>query len=274
MLLLTGCLLVGGCSVNPATGKKQLILISQGQEIAMGQEAAPQFEKESGGKVPSERLQAYVQMVGGKIAAVSDRKMPYEYILVASDTPNAFALPGGKIFITAGLMIRMTNERQLAAVLGHETGHVAAKHNISNIQRQMGAAVLVDIAAGVAGSNRAEAAKAVTKTVTAMGNLKYSRDDEHEADKIGIRYITAAGYSPWGAVELLNVLKGLSESEPGSLTEMFQTHPVTSKRIARAKEIIQGDPQYSRFSSSMPDPKADHFAKMHKLLVRTLAKSK
>ncbi|KPK79218.1 MAG: hypothetical protein AMJ81_13615 [Phycisphaerae bacterium SM23_33] len=101
--------------------------ISTEQEIALGREAAPEFEKEFEGKVPNETLQAYVREVGAKVAQASERKdVPHEYALLASDVPNAFALPGGKVYVTAGLMRRMTNERQLAAVLGHETGHCSA----------------------------------------------------------------------------------------------------------------------------------------------------
>ena len=153
--IMTGMLLVAvslsamlsaGCSTNPVTGQRELIFISPEQEIAMGNQAAPQFESEFGGKVPNAELQAYVQSVGGRVAQLSDRQMPYEFTLVSSQVPNAFALPGGKMFITAGLMGRMTNERQLAAVLGHEVGHVAARHNVKGMQRQIGASVLVQIA--------------------------------------------------------------------------------------------------------------------------------
>jgi predicted Zn-dependent protease len=260
----------GGCSMNPATGKKHLIFISQEQEISIGTEAAPEFEKEFGGKVPDKRLQAYVQMVGAKVAAVSEREeIPYEFTLVRSKIPNAFALPGGKIFITAGLMSKMTNERQLAAVLGHETGHVAAQHNVLGMQRQMGVAVLADVAGQLAGEDKASATQAVTKVVAGMAGLKYSRNDEYEADKLGIRYMTRAGYNPWGMVELLTVLLNLSESEPGSMTEMFRTHPLTSKRISEAKEIIEDD--HEDFSPSKADPNTARFLKMRRLLFSTVS---
>ncbi len=272
LVLLSLLLLVGGCSVNPVTGKREFIAISREREIAMGVEAAPEFEKEAGGKVPNDQLQAYVRMVGGKVSAVgvSHRDMPYEFTLAASDVANAFALPGGKIFITAGLMRRMTNERQLAAVLAHETVHVAAKHNVKGMQRQMGVAVLVEIAGHVAGEEKAEAAKAATKIVAAMGTLRYSRGDEYQADEVGIRYMTDAGYNPWGMVELLTVLYNLSESEPGSLAEFFLTHPLTSKRIETAQEIIRGNSKFDRYSLENPDPHTARFMKMRDLLIATL----
>ncbi len=262
-------LAAGGCTTNPATGEKHLIVISREQEIAIGVEAAPEFEKEFGGRVPNEQLQAYVQMVGGKVSSVSEREMPYEFTLVQSKVPNAFALPGGKIFISAGLMSKMTNERQLAAVLGHETAHVAAQHNVMGMQRQMGAAVLVDIAGQIAGKEKAGSAQAATKVVAGMVGLKYSRNDEYQADKLGIRYMARAGYNPWGMVELLTVLLNLSKSEPGSMGEMFRTHPLTSKRIAEATDIIED--KHKGFSPSTADPNANRFLEMRRLLLTTVS---
>ena len=232
----------------------------------MGDEAAPKFEKEFGGSVPNAQLQAYVNGVGQAVAGVSDRAMPYEYKLVRSKVPNAFALPGGKIFITAGLLSLMDNERQLAAVLGHETGHVAAKHNVQGIQRQVGGAMLTEIAGAVAGKDRAEAAKKATQVVSSMVTLKYTRNDEYQADFLGMKYMTKAGYNPYGMVELLNKLKSLSDAEPGRLEEMFQTHPLTSKRIQEAQDTIDGDPAYRRFSPSSADPRQGRFLKMRALL--------
>ena len=269
-LLMLAAAFAVGCSINPVTGQQELILIPENQEIAMGVQAAPGFEKEFGGKVADPRLQAYVQEVGKRVAGVSDRKMPYEFTLVSSKVPNAFALPGGRIFLTAGLMVRMTNERQLAAVLGHETGHVAAKHNVKGMQRQVGASVLTQIAAQVAGEDKAAAAEMATKVVTGMANLKYSRDDEYQADAVGIKYMARAGYNPYGMVELLTVLLNLSESEPGALAEMLQTHPVSSKRIEEAKGIIKADEQYNRFLPTAPDPNAPRFQAMRQALVTTV----
>ncbi|HDZ20366.1 hypothetical protein LCGC14_0019360 [marine sediment metagenome] len=269
LAVLSASLFVGGCTTNPATGKPMPIFISQDQEIAMGVEAAPKFEEEFGGRVPNEQLLAYVRMVGNKLAAVSDRQMPYEYTLVKSDVPNAFALPGGKIFVTAGLMRLMSNERQLAAVLGHETAHVAAMHNVMGMQRQMGTALLIKIAGSMAGEN-AGAAEAVTEVVATMASMSYSRKDELEADKYGMEYMTRAGYNPWGMVELLTVLLNLKESEPGMLDQLFSSHPASGERIADAKGMIETDDAYAGFTSTERDPDTDRFAQMHKLLIETV----
>jgi len=263
---LTGLsLLAAGCSTNPVTGKRELILISEKQEIAMGLEAAPEFEKQFEGRVADPTLQAYVQEIGQRIAAVSDRNnLQYDYVLVSSKVPNAFALPGGKIFITAGLMSLMQNERELAAVLGHETGHVCAKHNVKGMQRQMGTALLIEVATKVADAG--DTGKQVAKVVGSMVNMKYSRDDEYQADELGARYMTRAGYNPWGMVELLTVLLNLHDAEPSRLEEMFQTHPLSTKRIAQVTELIQRE--YAQHRQTSPDPKAKRFGGMRALLLK------
>lgn len=274
LMATVGLSALAGCAVNPVTGQRELVLISQDQEIAMGNEAAPEFEKEFGGRVPNETVQAYVSRVGQRLAGVSDRPMPYTYTLVSSKVPNAFALPGGNIFITAGLMKAMTNERQLAAVLGHETGHVAARHSVQQMQKQMGAQLLVEIASRAgSGEGGTGAAGDVAKIVSSMALLKYSRSDEYQADELGIKYAAKAGYNPWGVVELLTLLQAMQDAEPGRFQEMFQTHPLSSKRIEQARLTLLQDPAYEgKHSPTTPDPHADRFETMRKLLVETLKK--
>ena len=262
--------LTGGCARNPVTGKLEFSAISVEQEVAMGDEAAPEFEKEFDGKVADETLQAYVRGVGARLAAVSDRKVvTYEYALLASDVPNAFALPGGKIYVTAGLMVRMKNERELAAVLGHETGHVAYKHNVKALEKQIGVILLAKLAGWAVGGEAGKAAEAGAEIAGAMVTLRYSRKHELQADSVGIRYMTKAGYNPYGMVELLSTLKGLEEREPGAFETMFSTHPGTSERIELAREIIENE--YPVHSPAVADPKAGQFVEMRELLKRKLA---
>jgi len=254
-MVLTGLVLLPALAGTSGCG----MLISREQEIAMGEEAAPEFEKEFGGRVQDAALLQYVSDVGMAVAAKCDREMPYEYLLVRSKQANAFALPGGKIFLTAGLMNRMTNERQMAAVLGHETGHVCARHNVKAMERQLGVALAAEIASHVFSDSPLPAGD-VTKIVGAVANLKYSRDDEYEADQRGIKYMSRAGYNPYGMVELLTVLKNLSEREPGALAEMFSTHPLTTKRIDKAREAIEDDNESA--SPEAADPHRDRFLEM------------
>lgn len=261
--LLVTSLLPLGCMMNPATGEREFIIISQEQEIALGVEAAPQFEAEFGGKVANDSLQAYVRQVGQSVADVAERKMPYEFGLLNSDVPNAFALPGGKVYITSGLMAAMTSERELAAVLGHEVGHVAALHNVKGLQRQLGAQVLAELAAEAIGGKSGQAAEAAAKIVGGVINLRYSRQDEYQADDLGIRYMTKAGHSPWGMVELLATLEKMS-SDSGGTPEVLRTHPLTDKRIERARSKVQDE--HGEFKPSASDPHAGRFLKMRKLL--------
>jgi len=260
--------MTGGCSSNPVTGKKEFIAIPRSYEIAMGAQAAPQVATQFGGEVKDSVLQEYVQKVGKKVAVQADREMPYNFTLLNSGIPNAFALPGGNIFVTAGLMSRMTNERQLAAVLGHEVVHVAALHGVKGMQRQVGASVVVQLAAAAVGSDTKAAAEAAAKIAASMITLKYGRNAEYESDKYGTKYMTKAGYNPWGMVELLTILLNLSDKEPGSLQEMFQTHPLSSKRIAEIKEEIEDEDMYEGYSATAPDPNAAQFAAMRKRLMK------
>ena len=257
-----------GCTISDVTGRKEFIMISPEEEIALGQQAGPEIEKEFNDKVPNERLQQYMANVGGKLAKVSDRSMPYEFALLASEIPNGFALPGGKIYVTAGLMSHMTNERQLAAVLAHEVVHVADKHSVKGLQRQMGAEILAELAGAAVGGDKAQTAQAAAQIATGVANLKYSRGDESTADAVGVEYMVRAGYNPWGMVELLELLQSLSNAERGLFGDFFATHPLTSKRIAEARDIVQKE--YSQFSAVTPDPHEQDFMRMRSLLISTL----
>ena len=263
-MLLVGLLAAPALSVTGGCGGR---LISTEQEIAMGQDAAPQFAEEFGGRVDDAALQQYVTDVGMSVARKCDRELPYEFILVRSEQPNAFALPGGKIFLTAGLMDRMTNERQMAAVLGHETGHCCERHNVKQMERQLGVSVVAQIAGQVFSESSLPVGD-IAKIVGAMTNLKYSRNDEYEADQLGIEYMSRAGYNPWGMVELLTVLKNLSEREPGSLEEMFSTHPLTDNRIDEARETIEDD--HDEADPEARDPDREQFLAMRNRLRRAV----
>jgi len=140
------------CSTNQATGRSQLNVLSRDEEINIGEEAAPQFLEEGGGPIPDQQIQQYVSNIGQRLAALSERPdLPWEFHTLDSEIINAFALPGGKVFISRGLLSKMNNEAQLAGVLGHEVGHVTAKHINDRMAAQMGVNFAV-IAAGAAAS--------------------------------------------------------------------------------------------------------------------------
>jgi len=225
-----------GCTTNPATGQTQLNMLSESEEIQIGQEAAPQFLKQGGGKIPDQAVQAYVAGIGQRLASVSERPdLPWEFHVLNSPVINAFALPGGKVFITRGLMEKLENEAELAGVLGHEVGHVTAQHIGQQMSRQM----LLQIGLQVAGAATEQAW--INTALGAGGNLyllKFGRDQESQSDALGLRYMTEIGYDPRG---LLGVLEVLAAQSSGGGVEMLQTHPLPSTRIDRVRELINSD---------------------------------
>ncbi len=243
-LALLALLLPGtGCSVNPATGQKQFNMLSQSEEVSLGSEAAPQFLKEYGGPIPSQAVCQYVSDIGMKLAKVSERpNLPWEFHAVDSAQINAFALPGGKVFITRGLMARLDSEAQLAGVLGHEIGHVTAQHIGQQMSRAAVASGIVQVI-GVAASVKDETWLQVLGVGAQAGGglylLKFSRDQETQADELGVRYMTRLGYNPMAQIQVMRVLKEASGGGGGM--EMLQTHPLPQSRIDHLRDLIKKD---------------------------------
>jgi len=248
-------LLAPGCVTSPATGERQLVLVSREQEIALGREAAPELEAQLGGLVADQDVQSYVAEVGARVAARSERPMPYEFHVVDSPVPNALALPGGKIYITAGLLRAMESECELAAVLGHEIGHVADRHNVQGLQRQLGVQLVAELAGAAVGTDAGAAVRAGAQIAGGMVNLHYSREQEYLADTLGVRYMSQAGYNPYGMVALLETLqREAGGGEGASWTEMFRTHPLTGNRIQAARDVVRRRyPDASPAGCDVPD---------------------
>src|SRR5690554_4060195 len=203
-----------GCAVNPVTGKKQLSLISEGEELALGAEQYTPTQQTQGGQFYIDpELTVYVREVGMKMAQVSDRPdLPYDFVVLNNSVPNAWALPGGKIAINRGLLVKLDDEAQLASVLGHEIVHAAARHSVQRMQQGM------LISAGMAGIGIAvsdnEWAGLIMGSAAVSAQLalaQYSQGDELESDAYGIKYMRAAGYDPQAAVELQELFLQLSE---------------------------------------------------------------
>ncbi|MEM7624011.1 MAG: M48 family metallopeptidase [Planctomycetota bacterium] len=229
-----------GCVTNPATGKQSFNLISEEREIAIGAEAEPQFIQENGGLVQSPQVRDYVTRLGLELAAVSERPhLPWSFNVLDSEVINAFALPGGKVFVSRGLIEKMTNEAQLAGVLGHEIGHVTAQH----VNARMSQALIVQgIAVGtsVAGEIADDDTLRVLGVGAGLGGgvylLKFGRDQESESDELGVRYMTRLGYNPYGQVQVMQILKEAQGGGGGP--EFFATHPLPQTRIDRLQEHI------------------------------------
>lgn len=233
--------LVKYCSsseINEITGEKQYISISKDQEIALGLNSAPQMAQEFGGLSRNQQAQALVKQVGNKIVQNSDAKKtqyPFQfYVLADQRTVNAFALPGGPIFITEGLLGRLQNEDQLAGVLGHEIGHVIARHSAEQMSKQE----LTQGIAGAAGVAAGDVNSAYYAQVVAnMVNMKYGREDELESDDLGVRFMIQAGYKPEALIGVMDILE---EASGGNNVPEFQsTHPSPANRRAKIQAAIE-----------------------------------
>ena len=237
--------LLTACSVNPVTGKNELVLVSEGQELQMGLQAyAPSQQSQGGVYDVDPELTRYVQGVGNRLAAVSDRQLPYEFVVLNNSVPNAWALPGGKIAINRGLLVELDSEAELAAVLGHEVTHAAARHSAQQQSRGMltqGLVVATTIAASDSGyGDLAAMGAGLAGQLTLM---KYGRDAELESDKYGMRYMSKAGYDPQGAVTLQETFVRLSEGrEQDWLSGLFASHPPSQERVDANRQRLKNLP--------------------------------
>ncbi len=225
-------LIIAGCETNPVTGEQELILVSPEQEKEMGRDAAQQVEKELGQSVKDQQLQNYINMVGQRVARVSHSpEVGFSYKAIDHKSVNAFALPGGYIYITTGLLKELNSEAQLAAILAHETAHVTARHIAQQITRN----IIIDVGFGVAGSQASSSAMRVANIVRQLEGMSFTREQERQADEVGLDYLVRAGYTPYGMVETMEIL----ERQSGYRTiEFFSTHPSPENRIGYLQERI------------------------------------
>jgi predicted Zn-dependent protease len=214
--------------------------ISEEQEMKLGREAHGQFEQEFGGVYRDTEIQDYVQKVGLKMARHAGRpNMEWEFKVLNSDQVNAFAVPGGYIYITRGLLFQLENEAQLAGVLGHEAGHIAHKHSVKQIQRAQAAqgvaigAEVIGQVFGVGGMGD------ITSVVASLTVMSYGRDQEREADMSGLKYMTKEGYNPRGLVQVMKILKAAMGGGGGP--EFLSTHPDPGNRQEYLTEKIKKD---------------------------------
>jgi beta-barrel assembly-enhancing protease len=228
----------GRTSVNPITGETQRVAMSPEQEIALGLKSAPEMAAQMGGVSRNAEARALVRRVGEALVAKSfAAKSPYRFsfhLLADSRTINAFALPGGPVFITEGLLRLLKTEGELAGVLGHEIGHVIARHSSERLAKQQLTQGL--LSALVVGSGDYNAAQ-IGQLVGGMINMKYGREDELESDALGVRIAAEAGYDPRAMIRVMEVL---AKASSGSRQpEFFSTHPAPENRSARIEEAIR-----------------------------------
>lgn len=259
-------LVLAGCAVNPVTGESELSLYGEDWEMAVGQEYyAPMRQSQGGDFVVDTELVGYIQEVGQRVARHSDRELPYEFAVINSSVPNAWALPGGKLAINRGLLTEMSSESELASVLSHEVVHAAARHGATAQSRAaltQGAVMVGGIAVGVATESETYGTVAMLGGMIGaqLINQRYSRRAELEADYHGMHYMHRAGYNPEGAVKLQETFVRLSQGrEPGYLQGLFASHPpsrerveanhATADKLGREGEI--GEQRYQRMIASL-----------------------
>lgn len=231
-------------SENPITGEQQRVQLSAEQEVIIGRQSAPQMAEQHGNLYPDQTLQDYVDEVGNRVVQNSVAKgspYPFEFHLLRDpQTINAFALPGGQVFITAALLSKLNSEAQLAGVLGHEVGHVIGRHGAEHLAKQQLGGALVN-AVGIASSDGyggGQQAAILAQAVNQMVNLKYGREDELESDRLGFQFMTQAGYNPMGIVELMKILDD-ARGNAGGQPEFMSTHPDPGNRIEQLTAIME-----------------------------------
>ena len=227
------------CATNPATGKRQLMLVSEGQEAAMGKEADEQFHGVYG-DFPDRSVQSYVESVARPLAAVSERPgLPWTFRVVDDAQVNAFALPGGYVYVTRGILAHMNSEAELAAVLGHEIGHVTARHSASSQSKQL--LGMVGLGVGMILSPTLRQGGDALGQAFGLVFLKFGRDQESQADQLGLRYIVRKDYNPEEMLDVFRMLDSVNTSTGGDrLPNWLSTHPAPPNRLADMKKTIQG----------------------------------
>jgi beta-barrel assembly-enhancing protease len=246
-LVLGGVL--SGCGVNPVTGSSEMSFVSEQQEIRTGElQYGPSQQSEGGRYVLDPELNAYVSRVGQSLARVSERpQLPYEFVVLNNSSPNAWALPGGKIAVNRGLLVQLEDESQLAAVLGHEIVHAAARHGAK--AQETGTLLNIGLAVlGVATANSAyqDLAMQGAQISGALIQTRYGREAELESDYYGMQYMARAGYDPQGAVKLQETFVKLSQGQRQDwLSGLFASHPPSQERVdanrRNAQKLGPGD---------------------------------
>jgi beta-barrel assembly-enhancing protease len=269
-----------GCAVNPVTGRQELMFVSEEREVSMGREAAPSLNWGFGGEYKDKELENYLGGIINRIWSVSERpNIPYSFHIQNTSLPNAFALPG-YVAITRGLLAELDNEAQFAAIMGHETGHVMARHSAQRISRSILAQTGLGLGGALLGDSKgSEALMVLGSLSTSLILLKYDRSQELEADRLGVAYASKIGYDPREGItahEKLEIIannylkrEGRESSSGGFFNSILSTHPRKEVRVDEINRMIKDLPPYkltgdgkfsSGFQSRISDIKKVHAA--------------
>jgi predicted Zn-dependent protease len=245
--------LLAGCAANPVTGQSQLMLVSEAEEIQIDKKNSPYQLAADYGVSRDADLAAYVSETGKQVAAISHRpQMPYNFHAVNATYINAYAFPGGTIAVTRGILLKLDNEAELAALLGHEIGHVNARHTAQQMSKGTITQAIVGgiaVAAGTQGAIYGDIASQVGMIGAGALLASYSRDNEREADSLGLAYMTKAGYGADGFVGLMDVLNSMNKRRSNAIELMFSTHPMSSERYQTAVNEV-----HARYATQKKNP--------------------
>lgn len=253
-----------GCAVNPVTGERQLMLMSEQNEIGIDKAQSPHQFSADYGVCQDDALNRYISEIGRNLATRTHRpQMPYSFRCVNATYINAYAFPGGSIAVTRGILLKLKNEGELAALLGHELGHVNARHSAEQMSKGTLSSVLVAGLAAVIGSKSAQMGDLAQQLgMLGQGVLlaSYSRDNEREADALGNRYMVDAGYSTDGFVGLMSLLNDMNKGHDAAAQMLFSTHPMGSERYETAIQSAQGEYKNTRSKPLYRERYMDHMA--------------
>jgi predicted Zn-dependent protease len=235
ILFITGCSSLG--IYNPATGRREFIAISTSQEVSMGQSVHQKIVKQYQLSEHQQRLRR-VKRVGQRLAQVSDRQdYQYNFYLIEEDEMNAFTTPGGNIYIYTGLMDKLKTDGQIASVLAHEIGHCAARHTVKKYQAALGYNLIGSLILSQVEDQARKIASLSSNTVMGLVFSAYGRQDEYEADRLGVKYMQLAGYDLAAIIETLEILQ--EESKGPATPLILRSHPYLHDRINAVKREIQ-----------------------------------
>jgi len=261
--------IAAGCATNPVTGKKQLMLVSEDQEIQIDKQYSPYQFSADYGTVQDNALNDYVNRTGRNMTQRTHRThMPYNFRVVNATYVNAYAFPGGSIACTRGIMLGLDNEAELAALLGHELGHVNARHTAEQMSKGMLTQMVVgglSVAAGSAGAGYGQLASQLGQIGAGALLASYSRSNEREADALGMEYMVQSGYSAEGMVGLMDLLQSLGKHKPNAIELMFATHPMSDERYQTAVQTANTKYKAAKSKPLYRERYMDHTAKLRAL---------
>ena len=232
VVLLSCMLFIAGCAQNPVTGKRQLMLLSMDDDSRLGKEYFEEIDKDNTESGLDQGIELYISGIGNSIVQVSHMpSLEFHFNVINDESVNAFALPGGYIFINIGMLRALETEAQLASVLAHEIVHVTARHSAASMSKQMA----IDVLLSAVTTDKTASAVDIARIVANLEGLQYSKSHEREADIYGLDYLFKAGYDPQGMIEMMEVL---GRQGGGSGIDFFSTHPSPENRLGYIQEKI------------------------------------